>query len=763
MWPCRRPVEYLVAALACTVLPTHADETLLLALRLNGVDPGREAWVLRDEAGQFALEEADWSALGLAPTPLRWHAGRAYRQLRDGGLSARLHAATQTLEIEAPPQAFGHYRLDAALRPAQPPSRAGAGAVFNYDLELRGDERRRGGHGWLEALAFSPDAGDLRLSGLWRSHGTGRSRWTRLDTTWTRDFPAQMASLRLGDAISHGGSWGQPLRFAGLQWGTDFALRPGFVAHPLPSIQGSAALPSTLDLYVDNVQRWQQAVPAGSFDLVQLPVTNGQGEVRLVVRDLLGREQVVLQPYHVSSALLSPGLQTYSMELGRLRQGYGQATDHYGDWFGSATYRLGVLPHYTHEWRAEMSPRHGNVGAAGTWLLPGLGTLQLGLAVGRSERRSGELVSLVAERSSRRFSAGVRLRWASPHFGELAQDRGSASRHDISASVGTSVGRASLGLNLVDRRRADGQRLRLLGSHVTTDLGPWGALGLFMHHDQRSGQTVVALSLTRVLDDRQAVSAAVQRGGPQAHWGQMQWQALADEPQGLGGRLALDAGRSPRAVAEGIWNTPYVRLGGGVAQTQGGRGGTDWRAAASGGAAWLGDTAFLARRVEGSFVVVDADGHAGVPVLLENRVAAHTDQRGLAIVHGLRPYETQRLGIDASALPMDVEVGTLVQTVTPPARSGMRLAVPLRRAEALRFRLVDAEGRPWPAGTRLHIDGRPLPLPLGYDGLAYTPPAAEGATLQARWGERECTRTLPSLPSGGGVGDERDLGALVCP
>ena len=118
-----------------------------------------------------------------------------------------------------------------------------------------------------------------------------------LESTWTRDKPMQLTRLRFGDAISGASSWGGAVRFGGVQWATDFSLQPGFVTSPRPGISGEAALPSTVELYVDNLLRMRREVPSGPFSIQDLPVINGQGDARLVVRDILGREQVITQPF----------------------------------------------------------------------------------------------------------------------------------------------------------------------------------------------------------------------------------------------------------------------------------------------------------------------------------------------------------------------------------------------------------------------------------------------------------------------------------
>lgn len=75
----------------------------------------------------------------------------------------------------------------------------------------------------------------------------------------------------------------------------------------MPAVAGEAILPSTVDVFVNNLLQMRTEVPAGPFSLTNLPVMTGQGEARIVVRDLMGREQVINLPFYVTPQLLSRG------------------------------------------------------------------------------------------------------------------------------------------------------------------------------------------------------------------------------------------------------------------------------------------------------------------------------------------------------------------------------------------------------------------------------------------------------------------------
>src|SRR5262249_52888690 len=243
------------------------------------------------------------------------------------------------------------------------PSRSALGGFFNYNLLGQTGAGTQNLSGLFEAGLFGPhgvltNSSALNLSSV----ASGTPSFVRLDTTWFRDNPAEMTSLRVGDSITRTSEWGRPVRFGGIQYGTDFATRPGFITFPLQAASGVAALPSVVDVFVNGNRVGEQSVRPGPFSITNIPPITGQGDVQLVVRDAMGREQVITQPFYASPQLLGAGLEDFSYQAGFLRNNYGLDSSDYGSAFGSALYRRGIPNRLTLEGEAEATP---DIGAGG--------------------------------------------------------------------------------------------------------------------------------------------------------------------------------------------------------------------------------------------------------------------------------------------------------------------------------------------------------------------------------------------------------------
>ncbi|MBB3586804.1 outer membrane usher protein FimD/PapC [Sphingomonas sp. BK481] len=293
----------------------------LLAIRINGIDQPDPVWVLYDADALYVTGDAAraWR-LVLKEDDTRLFEGETYLRLDTAeGLVAGLDDATQTLSITAPAALFMPSSALLSGRTDGPMTRSGIGGFLNYDLSAQTASGASSLDGLFELGAFS-GAGTMGtgfIAGTGNS-GDGRRSLVRLDTNWTIDDPARLRSLRIGDGVTRGSTGTGALRFAGLQLATNFATQPGYLTMALPTLNGSAAVPSVVDLYVNNILQNRQTVASGPFALTDVPVVNGSGDIQLVVRDALGRETRVTQSYYAAPQILRRGLHDFSYEIGVL-------------------------------------------------------------------------------------------------------------------------------------------------------------------------------------------------------------------------------------------------------------------------------------------------------------------------------------------------------------------------------------------------------------------------------------------------------------
>ena len=738
-----------------------APEVLLVDVSINGQ---RLKEVVRAEqmpGGALLLPAEAWAEARLMPlaqvaalsdgTP-------AYALDAVPGFTYRIDRQSLSVKINAPAAAFVGSTLALQDSLAGPPPRPEPGVMLNYDLSLSHSVGTVSSAATLEAVAFNR-LGSFVTSALLSGSGDSRSA-TRLDTYWRYDLPHSMESLAVGDAVGTGGGWSRPARYAGVRWGRDFGMRPGFVTLPQVSLAGQAALPSTVEVLVNNARRLRQPVQPGPFDLTNVPIVTGAGEIDLVVRDLLGRETVVRQSYYASPGLLAPGLTDFSFEAGWLRTGYGRDSA-YGDGFGAATWRQGISDRLTGEGRIELQAgrRAGGVELAsllGTW-----GAARLALAASSSNmhgvHESGQLLQAGIERSTPKGGGGLQYEYASRGFAPFGEASGPqvaaprASQRWLASLGGPLWGTVSAGVSYVHQTRWDGDRVTLLGLSLSMPLWQRASMSMSVNKRldfDRSWRAGVLINLP--LDNGLYTGSQVERGTDGQLTGTVSASRNAPAGPGLGWRVQANSTQSQRAQAGLQYNTSHSEWALDAVASANGQLST--RAGGRGTIGWVGGMAFASRPVgQGSVAVVKVAGIEGIAVQRSHQVVAVTDARGLAFVPGLLPWQKNQIEIDPVNLPLDVEVVNTIQQVTPYARSAVVVDFGVRRTRQALLVLHQADGAPVPLGSKVRL------LPDGPEFMAgrrgevwLTDLAAEQQRVQVHWPQGGCTLVLavPASPDG---------------
>src|SRR5450830_1103040 len=389
------------------------------------------------------------------------------------------------------------------------PPQLDKGGFLNYDLFAQKDSNTTQFDGRFELGVFNHYG--VGISSMLANSYNGQEKVIRLDTSWTVDQPENLASWRYGDSINRGGSVGRPIRFGGIQFSTNFATQPDFISFPQFALNGSAALPSTVDLYINNIKAFSQQVAPGPFSINNLPLLTGSGEARLVVRDLFGREQLITQPYYASRSLLKMGLSDYSYEAGFERFNYGLSSSDYRDLFASVTQRYGWTENLTLEAHGEAKSQQQTASVASIWLIPKLGTVNGTLAMSTDqERGAGELVSAGFERQSIGWSYGVRTQLANKGFSQLGLPDylSSPSRQSTMFVAWNHPVFGSFGVNYIDQENREIASAKLLTlNYSKTVFNNWFFnVNAFRNLQDNQGYTL-SFNLIKAIDERTTATA----------------------------------------------------------------------------------------------------------------------------------------------------------------------------------------------------------------------------------------------------------------
>ena len=754
-----------IAAVARADMAPPADDGYresVMSVSVNSQPQSETLIVLRDASGALWLDAADFARLRLL-TPANngiTHAGRRYLPLAAvPGVSVVLDEPAQSVRVTAAPTAFAATRVRAAA--ATEPSALGAspGAFLNYQLSAQrvAGENLTGAYAELGAFAAR---GVLLNSGVVRSLD-GQTQAVRLDSSFTMDFPSRIERLTIGDAISDGSTWGSAVRYAGIGWGRNFSLRPDLITAPLLTASGTALVPSTVDVYVNNQKVSSATLPPGPFIIDQLPAVTGAGQVSVVVRDALGREQQVTQPFYSSLQLLAPGLNQYEIDLGKVRRDYTTASAHYGETMGTGSFRHGFNDSLTLEAHAEFLENKAHAaGAAGAVALGHLAVLNFTAAAGGGSGTSGSLYGIGFERQGARISLAASTMVASDGYRQISSAEVAAlqfRRRDL-AQVGFNMQRfGSLSAVIVRQTFSalpTNQTSSLTYTRTITDRGALNLTATQSRQGNTTGRSFF-LGFTIALAERRAAVITANGGsGEGAPDDELYATYIQNPPRGPG--MGWRLGGSSRGNYDGElreqWNGGDLEL---LAARNHGVSGTSafW----SGAATWLGGELRAARQVNGSFAMVDVAGIPDVPVYLDHQLIAHTDQQGHALLPDLLPYQANRVNIEPVDLPLDTNIAARTLTVRPRYRAGVVVKFPVERVRGGTFRLVTPDATPVPAGATVHF--MDATFPVTYDGVTYVTGYDHGTAGTVEWSSGRCRFRLGPPPENDPL---PDMGTVTC-
>jgi outer membrane usher protein len=590
--------------------------------------------------------------------------------------------------------------------------------------------------------------------------------WVRGLTNLSYDWRAQLVRIVAGDVtVNSGDVLGGGGYFAGVGASRAFALDPYFVFLPSMQLSGTALTPSTVEVYVNGQMIKREALPPGQFNLQNVPLTNGSGETRVVVRDAFGGQQTMVNPYYLALGTLAKGLSDFSYDLGFFRRNLTTQSWSYGQAAFALRHRRGIADWLTVGARIEGTRDMLSGGASmATRLTFGRLSLgEVGLTVAGS-RRSGEsgLAGLVSySYVGKPTLAQIGMRFATDRYSNLSlapeTDR---QLLDINATAAMTLNKvASISLQLQHGLMRDSGRTDSVAFRINRSILRWlYAFGELdnIYSSSRPVELRTFFGLTFSVAER--TTAAVSRGDRWASDGthgratQGTLQQSLPVGSGLGYRLALVEGEND--VNDGLlqYQGQYGRL---EAEYQH----PTWRASerghasvsAAGGVVLIGGRAYLTRPMQDAFALVRVPGVGGVHGLVSNQVVGTTDHKGDLLVPSLLSYYGNRIGIDDKDIPLDHDIGATEMTIAPPYRSGAIVTFPVRQVLAVAGTVVVVEkGRDLaPAYGQLVVNAgeKRVVSPFDEAGNFYLEDLAPGSyAAEAQYEGGTCTFQLHVQP-----------------
>ena len=715
-------------------LQAVADAPLYLELVVNQMNTGRLVQV-QQRAGQLYLPATDLQEAGIhLPGAVADEVGLDSVP----GLHSEYDIQSQRLLLDVPPEWLPEQHFGRRSSYPRTEALSSFGGLLNYDAYLNEtDDAGTYLAVWNEVRLFDSwgtlsNTGQYRRSIAGAAAGQLDNGYRRYDTLWRFSDDERMLTYEAGDLVSGALPWTTSVRMGGVQLSRDFGVRPDLVTYPLPQFSGEAAVPSSVDLFINGFKSSSENLQPGPYTLTNVPFINGAGEAVVVTTDALGRQVSTSVPFYVTSTLLQKGLSDFSVSAGSVRREYGVRNFAYGAGVTSGSLRYGLTDSLTLESHLEASDSLTLGGMGANLKLGNFGVLNSAVSQSQFDGRNGRQLSTGYQYSAQRFSLAYQRLQRFADYADLSvigSDSISLSQRSEQLTLSLNLDRfGSLGAGYFDVVAADASRTRLLNLSWSKPL--WFNSSFYVSANRQFGDSNWAMQAQIVMpfDLKGSLSFSTERTNTGASQQRVNYSRGVPSQGGVGFNLGYATGDSPDyRQADLTWRLQSVQLQAGVYGTSAQQ--TRW-ADASGSLVWMDGQTFAANRIDDAFVVVSTGGFPDVGVRYENQWIGNTDKNGHLLVPWTSAYYRGKYEIDPLNLSANIISPNVEQRVAVRRGSGYLLEFELRRVAAASVHLVDSRQQDLALGSAVLNEQNGSRAVVGWDGLVYLESLAAQNSLQ---------------------------------
>lgn len=654
----------------------------------------------------------------------------------------------QSLDLQVPASMLSDYSVDLTGQPTtntnllkMKPLNA---AILNYSMyhTITNDESIFSGS--AEGI-FNSALGNFSSGVLYNGsneNSYSHEKWVRLESKWQYVDPEKVRIYTLGDFISNSSDWGSSVRLAGLQWSSAYTQRGDIVTSALPQFSGSAALPSTLDLYVNQQKIYSGLVPSGPFDVKQLPFISGN-EVTLVTTDATGQQTITKKPYYFSSKILAKGINEFSVDVGVPRYNYGLYSNDYDDaTFASGAIRYGYSNSLTLSGGVEASTDGlSNVGTGFAKNLFGVGVINADIAASQYKDENGysALVGLEG-RISKNISFNTSYRKVFDNYFDLArvsqirylkdnQITSEPQNYLNYSALADEIIRAGINYNFYpgysiyvgyNQIKYSDNSYKLLSANLSGSLNKnWGFYSSAYKDYENHKDYGIYFALRYTPSTRvNAISSVSSDSGRLSY---RQEVFVLSEPQvgsfGWGGYVERNQDtHDNNASVYGSYRARAAYLTGRYNRI----GDNDQVAlSATGSLVAAAGRIFAANEIGDGYAVVTNAGPKS-QILNGGINLGTTDKSGRFLIPSLMPYRENHIYLDPSYLPLNWNVKSTDQKTVVGYRQGTLVDFGAHQVISGLVRVVDKNNSPLLPGYSVRINGQQDAV-VGYDGEVFIP------------------------------------------
>lgn len=620
-------------------------------------------------------------------------------------------------------------------------------------------------------------------AGPWRfrnyttySSNEGENSWDVISTNVERDIKFLKSKMIIGESSTAGDIFPSQ-QFTGIQMSSDENMLPNSMKGFAPTIRGIANSNAEVTIRQNGYIIYQSYVAPGAFEITDLYPTSYSGDLEVTVKEADGTERRFNQPFAAVPVMQRPGRLKYSATLARYRAA---DKDDREPEFAQATAIYGVSNDITLYTGTLLSTDYlAGIAGAG-FSLHSLGSVSVDMTYAQTtldnnESHNGQSYRIQYSKNIEATETNVTLagyRYSTAGFydfdeaNEHQDDSGSSSlgghkRSKLQVSINQSLWEgASIYFSAYQQdywQRSESEKNLALGLNFSSYGINYNLTYIYSQLEDEDNDQQIALNvripLSRWLPNSWAsYNVTQQKGGDTRQQIGLSGTALDDNRLSYNLQQShTDHGGGNSSSLYSSYRSHFGTINVGYNYDDSSR---QTSYGMSGGIVAHSHGITLSQPLSNSFALIDTNGASGARI--QNVPGLKTDWRGYAIVPYLTPYSENRISIDTTTLPEDIDIKNSSEMVIPNKGAMVTAHFDAHIGVRALIKLVQPGNKPVPFGAVAVSEDQTMENIVDDGGILYlTGITPEKMTaLHVKWGvaaTQQCRANIKVNASGKSV------------
>jgi outer membrane usher protein FimD/PapC len=539
----------------------------------------------------------------------------------------------------------------------------------------------------------------------------------RLESNFISNNVDNLSKLTIGDATTRSANWSGSTRFLGVKYSTNFSLKPDIILTPLQNFIGTAELPSTVEILVDNNSIYSKDVRSGPFEITNIPITTGTGDMIVRMKDITGRIQTIIVPFYSVPSLLAKNISDYSFEIGFQRQNFGIESNNYKNLLISFDYKKGINNSLTSGYHFEFLKNQASLGFTNIFKLWNLGYISTSIATNIDKSiKSKQKFNIAYHYSGKKINFNINYLVGGSKYIDALNPTSVGSANTLQVSINYPNKKlGNFSLNYISSTSKNFESSIISANYSKNILKNISTIITCGTDLKNKDNNFLTLSLnTNILDHSVSLSQTRSKNSASTQG------SISSKSKMLGWGYTGSFSKNDDSLnystsvsnSNKYFNSKiYITKSSNKINSQ---------FLMDGSLILAGNNLFIAPIIYDSFAIVKTGKIANVPIYSNNQFVGYTNNKGNLLVTNIIAFTPSTITMDENHMSLDTAYDSVSKKIYPKSNSAVIVDFNVTIVKQAEVILVDENNQPIEFDRRLDIEGlEGEDIFTSYDGLVY--------------------------------------------